>query len=481
MSNNTKDNFDFQAYLQSDDLAELRHYQKITDIIYSVSGSISIISSSAIIFHILRSHKGLSSTYHRLVFGLCVGDLMVSFAFAFNSTAVPKDMQYLIPFAHGNMETCTAQGLFVMVGIVMASFYNCMICLYYLSIITYNKNDEYIKQKLEPWFHGVPIILAVVVGIAGLIMKQFNNDGIGGRCYLSSYHPSHCQGIANGIIPEGFTVPCGRGDTESGNLFKGIVFLLPLTITPAIIVGSMVIMYRTVRKIERKMLNYGAGALRLRAQQRQAQVVDDPNAAGGRGHHTRYSIFIATLKNKLVSICPCMFRNGYASRSNNARSQKRAVLYMAMGYSLTWALTWVPYFVVKIGLLTGNSFYNKVNRILPVILLPLQGLYNLIAYMAPKVRSARNTKKGKLPWRQAIAKAWMSRGKEDRAIVARRLTNTASLRQRLTASIRQHFQGRLSRLLPNRKSKRSPALTSTNACVAGGSGAIIHQPPSDVK
>ena len=85
MSNSTEDTFDFQAFLQSDELAELRDYQKVESIIYSVSASISVIGSAATISHILRSHKGLSSTYHRLVFGLCVGDLMASFAWAFNS------------------------------------------------------------------------------------------------------------------------------------------------------------------------------------------------------------------------------------------------------------------------------------------------------------------------------------------------------------------------------------------------------------
>ena len=42
MMNNTEDTFDFQAYLQSDELAELRHDHKITDIIRTVTGSISI-------------------------------------------------------------------------------------------------------------------------------------------------------------------------------------------------------------------------------------------------------------------------------------------------------------------------------------------------------------------------------------------------------------------------------------------------------
>ena len=79
------------------------------------------------------------------------------------------------------------------------------------------------------------------------------------------------------IILEGFTVPCGRGDTESGYLFRLIMYLIPVIITPAIIVSTMIIMYRTVRKIERKMLSYGAGVLRLPAHQRPAQeVVNDP-------------------------------------------------------------------------------------------------------------------------------------------------------------------------------------------------------------
>ena len=418
--------------------------QKIQCILTSVSGSISVIASSATMWHILRSHKGLSSTYHRLVFGLCVADLMSSFAFAFNSTAAPIDIQYEEPSARGNMGTCSASGLFYTVGILVAPFYNCMICVYYLSIITFNKKDEYIKRKLEPWFHGMPIILAIGIGITGLVTKSFNSNGSTIACFPTSYHPPHCEGVKIGIIPEGFTIPCGRGDTDSGGMFQSILsksFFLSPFITLAIIVGTMATMYRTVRKIERKMLTYGAGALRLRAQQRQAQVVDDPNAAGGRGTRTRRSIFIAALKSKLVSICPCMFRNGYASRSNNARSQKRAVLYMAMSYSLTWALTWVP-------LVLFISIKNKnVTNFLPVILFPLQGLYNLIAYMAPKVRSARNTKKGKLPWRQAIAKAWMSRGEKDRAIVGRRHTKS-----------RQRLQSYLSRFV-NRRSGRSSALT----------------------
>ena len=432
MSNSTQGTFDFQAFLQSDELAEWRDFTKITDIIFSVTGSVSFIGSSAIIWHILRSHQGLSSTYHRLVFGMCVGDLISSFAIAINSIAAPKELQYLMPFARGNMGTCSTQGFFLSASIAMTYFYNCSICFYYLSIITFNKKDEYIKRNLELWFHGVPVIFAIVTGITGLIMKQFNTNGEG-QCYWypTSYHPPHCRGVENGIITKGFTIPCGRGDTESGNLFRLIMNLLPLTIVPAIIVGTMVTMYITVRKIERKMLTYGVNALRLRASQQQVRVVDgiaSVNAPGGRDYHTSLSICLYTLKSKLAAgICStCLVWNHPSPRSNSARSQKRAVLYMAMSYSLTWALTWIPFFILFF------AVRNKATNVLQAILQPLQGFYNLIVYMSPKVRNARNKKRGILPWRQAIAKAWMSKGEMGRAISKRRHTKTASMvRQRL--------------------------------------------------
>ena len=263
---------------------------------------------------------------------------MVSLVWAIFISA-PKEVQYIIPcYVSGNLGTCTAQGIFLILGVMVASLYNSMICFHYLAIITYNtKKDKYIKGKLEPWFHGVLIILAIVIVIAGLILKQFNSDGIVNTCYLTSYNPPHCWGVANGIIPKGFTLPCGRGDTKSGNLFRLIIYLLPVTITPAIIIGAMATMYRTVRKIEQKMRKYGSTSLRLSSiatlrasvctSQQQAQVVDGQ--------------FLATLKSKFMSMCPCVRRNDNVSRSNNARSQKRKIIgqyavhyYHAMSVSL---------------------------------------------------------------------------------------------------------------------------------------------------
>ena len=396
MSSNSTLEQTYSLESESDQLAKWHNFAKDRDIIYSVTGSISIISSAAIIWHILRSHKGLSSTYHRLVFGLCVGDLITSFAFAVNAAAAPEDLKYLAPFASGNIATCTAEGFILTVGVMMTSLYNCSICFYYLSIIKFHKKDEYIISALEPWFHGVPVAVALTIGVMGLFMKGFNNVGFGGPCYPSTYHPPHCEGYENGMIPEGFTVPCGRGSdfySKTSSL---------LLITPIVIVGTMTSMYRTVRKIENNMQNYGASVLQLRSHQKQVRIQEE----------VRASLMLNSLK---INLRKTVIRNNPLSRSNNARSQKRAVLYMAMSYSLTWVLTWVPFYI-------DLPFPgNKATAFIQAILQPLQGLYNLAVYLSPKVRYARNhTKRGKLGWGRAIVKAWMSRGEKDRVVGGRK-------------------------------------------------------------
>jgi hypothetical protein len=140
---------DFEAFLNSDLLAAKRNEIKTENIVYPTSGSVSTIASACLIVHILRSnHAGISTTYHRLVFGLSIGDILSSFGFALASTMVPKEMNYYIPpGAQGNTATCTAQGFLIAVGSIVANLYKCSICLYYLAIIRYNKKDEYIRNK----------------------------------------------------------------------------------------------------------------------------------------------------------------------------------------------------------------------------------------------------------------------------------------------------------------------------------------------
>jgi hypothetical protein len=275
---------DFEAFLKSDLLAARRSEIKTQNIIMPTTGSVSLIASTCLILYILRSHHGLSTTYHRLVFGLSVADISSSFAYVLSSTMVPKEMKYIVPGAQGNTTTCTLQGSLFVVAYTIGAAYNCSICFYYLAIIRYNKKNEYIrnKAKLEPWFHGISILFPLVVGFICIAMKGYNEYGA--VCHLVPNYPPHCIGYKNGDTPEGFSIPCGRGDGGENPILYLVTLIVgsgsTLIITPTAIVVTMLLMYRSVSKIEQSVQNYGVMALRLNARRSPGNHDDNTETNG---------------------------------------------------------------------------------------------------------------------------------------------------------------------------------------------------------
>ena len=386
---------DFETFLNSELLAATRNEIKTYVIIQRITGSVSVIASTCLAAHILRSHDGLSTTYHRLVFGLSVADISSSLAHALSSTMVPKELKYFVPYAQGNTATCDAQGFLVFAGTGVASVYNCSICLYYLSIIRYNKKDAYIRSKLEPWFHGISIIIPFVISFVLLAMKGQNFGKT--MCFVGPNYPPHCIGYESGDTPNGFSIPCGRGDGGENPILylvmgiSGIGFVL--IITPIVIVGTMLLMYRSVTKIERKIQRYGVGSLYT-----------------SMAHHDRGIIY--RIKRLFIGMIPCLQDDDQPTtprRSKRAMSQKRAILYKATGYALAWALVYMPFII--------NEFMPEsyAAGIVRTCLTPLQGLFTFLVFMSPKVRTKKSRRGGdSLTWFQAFIKAYMSRGERRR-------------------------------------------------------------------
>lgn len=79
----TDSNLSLKEILQANaDIIDYRETQsKTSAIIKFFSGIISILASCALIWMIRRSHLGLSTTYHRLILGLCVSDLIYTSCF----------------------------------------------------------------------------------------------------------------------------------------------------------------------------------------------------------------------------------------------------------------------------------------------------------------------------------------------------------------------------------------------------------------
>ena len=135
-----------------------------------ISGTISVISSSTIIFLIFRSQPRLSTIYHRIMFGMSFADIMASTAMALTTLPMPRNddpgsyggkVSWSDQIKLGNEHTCAAQGFLYTTGISIMFTYNGMLCLYYACAIAFRMNEKDIRKKVEPVLHGVPLVLGL--------------------------------------------------------------------------------------------------------------------------------------------------------------------------------------------------------------------------------------------------------------------------------------------------------------------------------
>lgn len=467
---------DWDTFLSSDLLASRRTEINFRATSYRFSGSTSFVASALLILHILRSHERLSSTYHRLVLGLSACDMVSSLFLALSSAMVPRELNYYIPHARGNALSCTVQGLFIITGFTVATFYNCSICLYYLSIIRYNKKDAYIRTNLEPWFHGVSIAVPLALSLVLLGTSGFNAISTSGPvCFVHPHEPPHCIGRQNGFVPppaEGggttttttttnFTIPCGRGGGLVNFVILTILRSCTLAVAPCAIIGTMFLMYMSVVQIEKKLNKYGVGSLRLSlhsgnatrfsirptrkrsrrfslfskmTNDKEANDNDNDNDNADDEHYeepseaeTQTEGILMKLKRRSRSILPPSFRKKdhttIANRSNRAFAlRKRSVLYMALAYSMAWILVWVPFILVSL----RRSYPTEI---LNGILTPSQGLCNFFVFMFSKVRQMKSSN-DELSWFRAFFKAYKSRGERKRGGGSRAMRSSPSRRRR---------------------------------------------------
>jgi hypothetical protein len=280
-----------------------------------------------------------------------------------------------------------------------------------------------------------------VCGLIFIAMKAFNED----------------EGVC-------FIVPNGDGrENPILYLVTAIVgYGSGLIITPTVIAGTMLLMYRSVSKIEKNMRNYGVNALRLNARSGGGNRGDTAETNNTRSLNDQG--IMRRVKRLVMRMIPPCFHSrddqSPKSRSTRATSQKRAILHMAAGYTLAWAFVVVPV------ILLFFVHESRATAILIACLSPLQGLFNFLVFMSPKVRNAKRLRRGEnMTWRQAFIKAYMSRGEKRRTGI-----NLSSGNIRTGSSVsawKQRVQRSLKSLLPrtsarDMRSNESNARTTTN-------------------
>ena len=113
-------------------------------------GSFSVVASIAIIVIIFRSHDGLSSVYHRFIFGMSIGNLLAAVSMSLNTLLMPSDMPYtgFEGLHFGNQTTCNIQGF-------IFEFGNSIEILYFVSLLrpslTVDENEPENSEIFGKW------------------------------------------------------------------------------------------------------------------------------------------------------------------------------------------------------------------------------------------------------------------------------------------------------------------------------------------
>lgn len=150
----------------------------------TVSGSLSVIASSIIIYKIFLRYRQQRcanrsssnniecvTTYHRMLLCVSVLDILTSFWQALSTLPVPASTG--VAFGHGTTATCSAQGFFVQLS-AATPVYMAALNIYFMLKIRYNVSDSVLSKRYEPWLHAVPLSFAFISASLGTALDIFN-------------------------------------------------------------------------------------------------------------------------------------------------------------------------------------------------------------------------------------------------------------------------------------------------------------------
>ena len=139
----------------------------------------SVICSILIIYLILRSPTRLSSSYHRIMFGMSISDVLSSTAMGLTTLPMPRDDPVVNSYGFngtrlGNFGTCTAQGFIWVLGSYAVFGYNFFLFVYYFCSIGLLLRKRLIERCIEPLLHLTVLSVSLTTAIFTLVTENYN-------------------------------------------------------------------------------------------------------------------------------------------------------------------------------------------------------------------------------------------------------------------------------------------------------------------
>lgn len=157
---------------------------------------------------------------------MSISDIFFSCGLISFNAAAPKDVDYMVWNAQGNVGSCEAFGFLVTMGFLGGLLYTSSLNLNYLAMVRYNKSESYIKARIEPFLLGVPAGIAVGCSVIALLGENLNPNEEGECATEPIYNPPHCLGLEDGEVREGFEIPCGRGNGWTAPFYYIVLFVV---------------------------------------------------------------------------------------------------------------------------------------------------------------------------------------------------------------------------------------------------------------
>jgi len=154
------------------------------------SASISFISSLTIATAIVRSDGELTSPFRRLIFGLSLSDVLLSFGLITGPFASPASD--ISPFGLGNQGTCSAQGFILHLSAYTVPMYTCALSYYYYCKLKCDMSDETFSRRIEWKAHGTCWLVGLSISIAALATETINTYSTGTFCSYATF-PADCR------------------------------------------------------------------------------------------------------------------------------------------------------------------------------------------------------------------------------------------------------------------------------------------------
>lgn len=389
-------------------------------IITAISGSISAISSGLIIFVIFRSKGGLKTSFHRLMLGMSVMDILESCMMVITTLPMPKDMIYqqFLGISIGNNFTCQMQAAIVNGAGLGTLAYNAALCAFFLCQIGFQFDAITIKRKVEPILHIVCVGAAISLSVLGVIGQFYNPSPYQSWCSVSTF-PFWCtgNGVGSGVVAgdSGSLTDfneCSLGSKAVADFQAKValyLFCLYVLIFTVIILSMLFIMFLVIRRhaLLKKYISSVYGS-RL-----------DSSHGGRRQVGGNKSV-----RRRRTSIAQKQI-NDLIEEAEKDRKNTNVVLTQCVAYIFACLLVQI-FPMLNFNVSKTNELYtNYAYDIALIIIFPLQGFFNFIIFISHKMYSLKQHDGG-LTLCQTFTKALTTR---DHPIIVLSNVSLVSIRE----------------------------------------------------